>query len=428
MNKPKNYLFVTVDGGGNIPPVLGLATRLVEKGHNVKVLTEPCLRKPVELMGMGFISFKRHFTRTDRKEDICKDWNAKPFEKPAFENIIFGPARIVVEETIQAIKENNTDVLVVDCLLPPTLIAGEFMNIPTVLLFHMPEYLPGPNRPPGVMGLLPGKGPLGRFRDKVLMKLFNKSLNKYLPKINEIRQYYHLVPLENLIEMLHGADRRFIQTSKTFDFPLEPSPENVRYTGPVLDDPDWVGEWENPWTEQDTRPLVVVSLSSTFQNQGPAIQQCINAIGQLDVRGLVTLGLAMGNEIFNLPQNVKVIKSAPHSMVFPHADLVITHGGHGTIMRALSYGVPLVCMPMGRDQNDNAAKVSFHGCGMKLSKKSNAGKIRNAIEKIFLDIKFKENAKRMQSAILMDAGRDLAVLELEAIANEFSEVEALAID
>lgn len=415
MQNPKNYLFVTVDGGGNIPPVLGLAKRLVDKGHRVLVLTEPCLQIPVESMGMVFISFKKHFTRTDRKEDICKDWNAKPFENPAFDNIVFGPAKEVVDETVKILQANPTDVLVVDCLLPPVLIAGEFLNIPRVLLFHMPEYLPGHHRPPGVMGLIPGKGIMGKFRDKLLMKIFNMALNKYLPKINEIRQAYKLEPLKNLIDLLHQADRRFIQTSKAFDFPLIPAPENVRYTGPVLDDPDWVGEWENPWPEYDPRPLVVVSLSSTFQNQAGTIQRCIDAIGQLDVRGLVTLGMAMENELFDLPKNVKIIKSAPHSLVFPHAHLVITHAGHGTIMRALSHGLPLICMPMGRDQNDNVAKITYHGCGVKLSKNVASNKIKNAIEKIMGDQVFTTNAKILQKEIIHDASKDLAILELESL-------------
>ncbi len=61
----------------------------------MSVLTEPCLEAPVKLLGFIFISFKKHFTRTDRKEDICKDWNDKPFENPAFENIVFGPAKII---------------------------------------------------------------------------------------------------------------------------------------------------------------------------------------------------------------------------------------------------------------------------------------------------------------------------------------------
>jgi len=412
----KSYLFVTIDGGGNIPPVLGLAKRLLEKGHKVYVLTEPCLEAPVKTMGLGYFSFKKHYTRTNRKEDICKDWNAKPFEKPVFENIIFGPAQIAIEETIQVLKATPADVLVVDCLLPPVLIAGEVMDIPRVLLFHMPEYLPGPNRPPGVMGLLPGIGVLGKMRDRLLLKVFNKALNKYLPKINDIRKSYGLAPLKNLIDLLHQADRRFIQTSEAFDFPIEPAPQNVRYVGPILDDPDWVGKWEHPWPTGDIRPLVIVSLSTTFQNQSKVIQACIDALSGLEVKGLVTLGMAMEDESFLLPENVKIIKSAPHSKVFPHADLVITHGGHGTIMRALSHGLPLICLPMGRDQNDNAAKVAYYGCGIKLSKKSSPKKIGRAVEGILGNLSFTAKAQKLGNAILEDFHSERAVAELENLA------------
>jgi MGT family glycosyltransferase len=409
----KSYLFVTIDGGGNIPPVLGLAKRLKEKGHKVSVLTEPCLEVPIKSMGLGYFSFKNHYTRTNRKEDICKDWNAKPFENPVFENIVFGPAQIAIEETIQVLKANPVDVLVVDCLLPPVLIVGEALNIPRVLLFHMPEYLPGPNRPPGVLGLLPGKGLLGRLRDRLLMKVFNKIFNKYLSNINDIRKSYRLVPLRNLIDLLHLADRRFIQTSKVFDFPIEPAPDNVRYVGPILDDPDWVGKWKNPWPLHDIRPLVVVSLSTTFQNQSKVIQACIDALSGLEVKGLVTLGMAMEEQSFILPENVKIIQSAPHSMVFPLADLVITHGGHGTIMRALSHGLPLICLPMGRDQNDNATKVAYHGCGINLSKKSSPKKIESAVKEILGNPIFTAKAQKIGQAILEDFQSERGVAELE---------------
>jgi MGT family glycosyltransferase len=415
----KSYLFVTIDGGGNIPPVLGLAKRLLEKGNNVSVLAEPCLEVPIKSMGLGYFSFNRHYTRTNRKEDICKDWNAKPFEKPVFENIIFGPAQIAIEETMEVLKANPADVLVVDCLLPPVLIAGEVLNIPRVLLFHMPEYLPGPNRPPGVMGLLPGKGVIGRWRDRLLLKVFNIALNKYLPKINDIRESYGLEPLKNLIDLLHQADRRFIQTSEAFDFPIIPAPQNVRYVGPVLDDPDWVVEWKNPWPKDDTRPLVIVSLSTTFQNQANVIQACIDSLSGLEVKGLVTLGMAMEDQSFILPENVRIIRSAPHSKVFPHADLVITHGGHGTIMRALSYGLPLVCLPMGRDQNDNAAKVAYHGCGLNLSKKSSPKKIAAAVKEILGNVYYKANAQKLEKVILEDSRSERDVLELENLALSF---------
>jgi len=47
-----------------------------------------------------------------------------------------------------------------------------------------------------------------------------------------------------------------------------------------------------------------------------------------------------------------------------------------------TYGLPVICIPMGRDQNDNAAKIVFHGCGIKLTKETGPRKIRKTIVQI----------------------------------------------
>ena len=428
MKKQLNFLFATIEGGGNIPPVLGVARRLLERGHRVRVLTEPCLETVIRNHGLEFIPFREHFTRTDRQEDFIRDWNASPFSDPAIENVVFGPARITAAETLEALGQFHADVLVADCLLPAALIAAEVKQIPSAILFHMPEYMPGPNRPPGVMGLLPGKGLFGRWRDRLLGGLFHRILNKYLPPVNVVRTAHGLEKLNRAADLLDRADRRLIQTLRSFDFPVEPSPANVRYTGPVLDDPDWAVPWQSPWPAEDARPLVVVSLSSTFQNQAAVIQRCIDALGALPVRGLVTLGLALDREKFRMPENVVVVGSAPHSQVFPLADLVITHAGHGTIMRALANGLPLICLPMGRDQKDNAVKVAYHGCGLKLSPRAKVGAIRRAITQVLADQKFRKNAVGLQREIRLEAEQNTAVAELEqlGIGKEFEEIKDLA--
>ena len=413
MKKNQNFLIVTIDGGGNLPPVLGFAKRLLKRGHNVHVLTEPCLEKVVKSYGLMYISFQEYFTRTDRKEDIMNDWNASPFADPTLDNVVFGSIESVVSETRKAIKMVNADILIADCLLPMSLIAAESLEIPKVILFHFPEYFPGPNRPPSFMGFLPGKGFLGKMRDRLLGKVFEQMFKKYLPKVNEVRKSYSLNKLESVTEMFADSEFRLIQTLKSFDFPIEPAPSNVRYTGPVLDDPDWTNSWDNPWSSDDPRPLVVISLSSTFQNQKATIQNAIDSLKDLEVRGLVTLGLALEEEKFEAPENVVVLKSAPHSLVFPHTDLVITHAGHGTIMRALSHGLPLICLPMGRDQNDNAAKISYHGCGLKLSPKSSPEKIQRAVKNILKERKFKQNATRFQALLQNEDSMNTAIIELE---------------
>ncbi|MBK8490879.1 MAG: glycosyltransferase family 1 protein [Saprospirales bacterium] len=415
MKKTHHFLFVTIDGGGNLQPVLGLAKRLAGRGHRITVLSEPCLEELIRALGFDYIPFENHFIRTDRTADIFQDWKGNPLTDPTMDNIVFGPAKTVAAETERALKRSGADMLVADCLLPTALIPAEAMGISSVIAFHFPEYMPGPNRPPGILGLQPAKGPFGRLRDRLLGRVFHLALGKYLPLVNEVRESYSLGKLDRATDLLDRADLRLIQTLRNFDFPIEPAPANVRYTGPVLDDPDWVGGWTNPWADNDPRPLVVVSLSSTFQNQAQVIQHAIHALGGLDVRGLVTLGPAIDPNGLDVPENVVVMQSAPHSQVFPQTDLVITHAGHGTIMRALAHGLPLICIPMGRDQKDNAVKVALRGCGIKLSPKSGPEKIRQAVQQILGDPSFVENASRMQAEVRSSAEKDLAVGELEGL-------------
>ncbi len=408
---------MTIDAGGNIPPVFGFAKQLLERNHNIYFLSEPCLEKAIKNLGAGFIPFDDYFTKSDRKDDILKDWNATLLNNPVFDNVIFGPSETLVKQTIKASQGHAIDAIVVDILLLPAIIAAEFLQIPKFLLFHMPEYMPGPNKPPGNLGLSPGQGLFYRIRDKILGKMMVIKFNDYKKQLNKLRLALNLPLLENTIDLVNNADLRIIQTLRSFDIPVEPAPSNVRYSGPVLDDPDWVQteDWINPWAQDDQRPLVIISFSSTFQNQKKVIQNCLLALEEMEVRGLVTLGLAMENEYFDIPKNVIMMPSLRHSLVFPNADLVISHAGHGTIIRALSYGVPLICMPMGRDQYDNAIKVVRQNCGLKLSAQSNPAQIKNAINKILADSNYKIQANRLKNDILASQHIEEVVLELENI-------------
>ncbi len=411
-----SFLFVTWEGGGNVPPVLGLAHRLIQAGHTVRVLAEPCMRKQIEDIGANYLGFKKHFTRTDRSIDLIQDWKAKPLSVPSIDNILINPALNVADETRLALVNQHTDVLVADFMMPGALIAAESLGVKRVALFHMPEYFPGPNRPPGGLGVLQAKGPLGRLRDAALTKIFHKVLSQYTPRLNEVRQHFSLPAYDNILEIYHQADLRLIQTSRAFDIPIEPPPANVRYVGPVLDDPAWVEPMDLSFLENPDRPSVLVSLSSTFQNQQGLLQRIIDALGALDVNAVVTLGPAMEKERFSARDNVRLMTSAPHSILLPKVDAVITHAGHGTVMRALSFGKPLLCLPMGRDQLDNAALVAHHGAGIALKKSAGSKAIRRAVEKLLENPRYRQGAETIARDIQQDANENRAVHLLEALA------------
>ncbi len=96
-------------------------------------------------------------------------------------------------------------------------------------------------------------------------------------------------------------------------------------------------------------------------NQADALQRVADALGGLDVRGLLTVGPAMDAGALRLPLNVVAESFVPHAQVIRHAALVVTHAGHGTTMTAVTAGIPLLCMPMGRDQFNVSARVTANG-------------------------------------------------------------------
>src|SRR5262249_17590959 len=78
------------------------------------------------------------------------------------------------------------------------------------------------------------------------------------------------------------------------------------------------------------------------------------------------LGGVFAPSDFRTPPNVVAVASAPHGAVLPLARAVVAHGGHGTVMKALAHGLPLLCIPLGRDQPDNAVRVLESGAGLRL--------------------------------------------------------------
>jgi UDP:flavonoid glycosyltransferase YjiC (YdhE family) len=116
------------------------------------------------------------------------------------------------------------------------------------------------------------------------------------------------------------------------------------------------------------------------------------------------------------PANVVVLRSAPHAQVFREADAVVTHAGHGTVIRALASGLPLVCIPMGRDQPDIAARVVHRGAGLRLSPGASPAKLRKAIQRVVTEPHFREAAQRLAAAIARETEADRGVEELESLA------------
>jgi UDP:flavonoid glycosyltransferase YjiC (YdhE family) len=115
---------------------------------------------------------------------------------------------------------------------------------------------------------------------------------------------------------------------------------------------------------------------------------------------------------------VQVVRSAPHAEVLREAAAVVTHCGHGTTIKALAAGVPLVCLPMGRDQLDVAARVVHRGAGVRLDPSAEPAAIAAALHEVLAEPGYREAAERIAAAIATETAHDRAVEEIEALIAE----------
>ena len=417
-----SFLLVLWEGGGNVPPQLALARRLVERGHRVRVLAPRVLRSRIEAAGCVYIPLHEvpEHDSSSPAGDLLKDWEVRISLSAATrvrDRLIFGTALAYSHDVTTAIEEERPDVVLSDYLLLGAYVAAERAGVPLAALVHTVYPLPAPGMPPYGMGLQPARGVPGRLRYALFAQVFRRFYNARLADLNRVRAASGLPALATVFEQFWRADRLLVLTSPAFDFPTTSLPSNVRYVGPQLDDHAWLTPWALPAPlADDGRPLVLVSLSTTYQGQADVMRRIVAALENMPVRGLVTLGPALRPADIALPPNVAAEQYAPHVLACPHADLVVTHGGHGTVITALNFGVPVVCLPMGRDQADNAARVVWRGAGVRDASTANVETLRRAISRALEEPRFRAGARRVADEIASHGGANQAIEEVEALA------------
>lgn len=319
-----SFLFVLWEGGGNVNPFLGLAEGLLARGHRVEALATASLRPQFEAAGIDVRSTAARWLPT--------------------------PA-----EVMAAAAANPPDALVVDYMATPGLTAARALGAPTAALVHtlyvdlLVDGAPGP-----------------------------MSMAADLATINEERSRLDLPALAEMGDVLDECDLVIVTAPRDVDGP-GPVPAHVRYTGPLFPAAGGDAGWEPPAGDG---PLVVASMGTAGQGEAPVLQRVMDAMAGLPVRGFVTVPTYVDGAALSVPPNVTVSAYVRHAAVLPHADVVVTHAGLGTVTAALAWGVPMVCMPEDREQPNNAAAVCRLGAGRMVDREAGPGTIRAAIEAV----------------------------------------------
>jgi MGT family glycosyltransferase len=369
---------VTWSGGGNTTPTYALARRLIACGHEVTLLGQSAQAEAARDLGARFVSLG------------VPDWTpgkSLEDESDAFSSLLFGPA--VGEAVLDAIARDAPDVLVVDCMLTSALAAAERAALPSAALVHV-------------------------LYEQFVAGTMGRRWAARLPAINAMRSGFGLPPVGSPMALLEPMRVVLVACPQAFDAAMPVLLKNVRYVGAILDDPPTAPS-VSPWPLADGRPRVLVAFSTTFQHQEAVLRRIAAALALLPLEAIITVGPAVEVGAIAPARNVAVVRSLAHRAVLPDCALVITHAGLGTVMAALAHGVPLLCLPMGREQHDNAARVAACEAGLVLAPDADVGEISHAIRAMLAVPEHRSAARHMATTIALQDGREVAVDALERL-------------
>ncbi len=412
------FLFTNYEGGGHVPPAILMARLLKDRGHDVLFVSDEANRRQAEAADLEFKAWRTAPNRFKggQPDDPLDDWRHSwppAAIRAVARAVMTGPADRYAADTTELVRAFRPHLVVSNELLLGALAACEALGQPCAILSG--NLWCFPNRldlPPFGPGWPPARTAFERRREASARTLIGRWYDAAgLEPLNVARRGLGLVPVARLTAQLSRATPIVIASSALFDYEARP-PEPFVYAGPLIDR----AEVPTPSDLLDPhRRNVLLSFSTTYQNQSRLYARCIRALAPLEINLIVTTGPAARPQ--DLPQraNVKTVEWTPHDGIVPFCDLVVCHGGHGTLMRPLLAGVPVLCLPMGRDHPDNGRRLVEHGAGLTASRRSPGLLLRASARRLLEEPLFRQGAavlgRKMSEAAVQERRRAIRALE-----------------
>ncbi|QIK79657.1 glycosyl transferase family 1 [Sphingomonas piscis] len=386
---------------GHINPMTVLARELATRGHRVTFLGFPDMRRKLS-PDLEFRSFG---------ESDWPDGSLEPFLKRLGK--LGGPlslrrlildladfADTVCRDLPGALEELKPDALIVDQAdaagsLVARAIGLPYVNVANALPLNMEPGVPPPvlawpydPTPKGIRRNLGGYR-VARFIERPITKV----IRRHAVRLGQ--------PDVRFAEDTLSEVAQLTQCVRGLDFPRERLPANFHYVGPLRerDQPMDLG------LPNDGKPLVFCSLGTLQGSRLSIFRAVAKAVQSLDLRLLIAHGgMLSERQSASLPGDPMVRSFVPQRAVLAKSALAITHCGFNTVMDALSFGVPMVGMPLAFEQPATGARLERAGVGEVLYRWRTPGRIRDAVAAALADPAYRVSAAALQAEIALAGG------------------------
>jgi UDP:flavonoid glycosyltransferase YjiC (YdhE family) len=332
---------------GHAFPMLALGEALVARGHAVALQTWRRWEPAAEAAGMTFAAAPEYHVFPTREAPL------KPY----------AAAVRAARETRPVVRDLSPDVAVSDILTPAPALAAELEGVPVATLVpHLFPQLP-PGFPPYAIGARLPRTRVGRALWRGTDGLVARGLEQGRREYNECRARLGLGPLPWVHTGL-SRSLSLVASLPQLEYPRDWA-SWLRVIGPLL----WEPSSEPVAPPPGDGPVVLVAPSTAQDPEQRLLRAALAGLADEPVRVIATSNGREPSPPVPVPANAVLVPWLSYAQTMPSCDLVVTHGGHGTLMRALACGCPVVVSPAGGDMAENAARVDWAGLGVRLPRR-----------------------------------------------------------
>ncbi len=412
--RPLTFLMTSSTPAGHLLRVLDLAQQLTSRGHRVLFMTKFNAEDQVKAASAELIAYENQIDLQDfsflMQVNELPWWMPKiPYAMAQFRTLMQGRNVQLAQEIEPILRRERVDCVVYDFFEVGAAWAAERVGIPYASAGNMGTVLTK-DEVPLVFETLP---PLRPF---VKVPALMHALGNQIISFRAAREKLGLPPYtgrtSDFVRGVISPMLHIVMAHRGFAGGI-PLRDKQLFAGPTTFNVPSASRENAMQVEPGT---VVVSTTTTGKDEG-WFRRVLEALAPMNVPVLATAASAEDVPA-GLGAHVRVEKYIPHDTVFPQARALITHGGWGTVGRALVHGLPMLAIPIFGDQPLNAELVERSGHGRRLPlDKATPEAIRAEIRALLADEVVLARARRASAEIKKLKEDQVAARALEELAS-----------
>jgi UDP:flavonoid glycosyltransferase YjiC (YdhE family) len=420
---PTHYLLTTLGSLGDLHPYIAVGIGLRERGHTVTIATSEIYRAKVEGERLQFHPLRPDLgALIDNPEIIRRVVHSRTGTEYVFRKLFLPFLEQSFEDTVEAARQ--ADVVVGHPIAFATPTAAEYLRKPWVAIALQPSIFLSAFDPPVISGapFLKPLHALGPGFSRAFFRFAKRVPRRWGAPVNALRRRLKLREFRNpvLDDMFSpwGTQAWF---SRVLAKPQPDWPERTAIMRFPFYDKLEPGRGSSPELAQflaaGSAPVVFTLGSSAVFDAGAFYAESLEAARKTGCRAVLLIGRDARNVPAGaLPDTVFVAEYAPYSELLPRAAATVHQGGVGTTAQALRAGRPMIVVPHGNDQPDNATRVRRLGVARVIPRKSyRADRVASELKTLLAGETYAAAAARAAREIACEDGVQAACDGLEAI-------------